>query len=235
MKTGIQLQEVGKKLHMAWMAVLICTSVTIAQDDSKYMEIRRPVYFGYELALSRQQGILQSNIPQLQQLRVGDNGATLGVKLANSKGALRAHMGTYYSCASTPYSINLLEAGVTGNIYLLRLGNKEQVQYHSFEPYALVSVMYQRAQFFGTYLHGDNNNRSVCNEPKLGSLGWVNAGTGLGVEYQLENNKLEFIHLFAEAKYGVPFMSRSSNTDFAQTTMKTPLTFALGICFGKFR
>jgi hypothetical protein len=195
------------------------------QEPSKY-----PVYRGFEIALGFPTYTLQSNIPQLDHLQATFIGSTLGGVLANQVGKVKANIGVYYSGSSVPYTIDMLQGGISGNLYLLRLN---QVKFHLVEPYATVGLSHQQAKFYGTYLHQDGyTNSSVSTEPLLGRTGWTQLSMGTGAEFQLENDNDRFIHLFTELCYGVPFQFDRSAGEFAKTRNNNPWWIAVGINFG---
>jgi hypothetical protein len=55
---------------------------------------------------------------------------------------------------------------------------------------------------------------------------------GTGFEFQLKNDKHQFIHLFAEACYGMPFQFDRSPGAFANTRNQNPWWITVGINFG---
>lgn len=219
----------------ATATVLIQSSMVYAQyDTTAFPRIEKPIYFGYEIGVGAEFQNLTSDIPQLQHLALHMEGATVGIKLANTRGAIRAMGGLFYSGGNVPRTIDMLKGGVSGNLYLLRL---KEVVYRTFEPYALVSLTYQQTKFYGTYLHDDNRkkNNSMSEEPELGKVHSATTSLGAGVEFQLENDRYQFIHFFAEGKYSTPIFTKGSNNDFSQTQINTPFTLSIGMSFGKFK
>mgnify|MGYP001592233335 CR=1 FL=1 len=232
MKATAKFQKKSMQMILSIMFMVLCCAIAVAKPGPRAYH-GQPTYFGYEIGLVSQHYVLESNIQQLQQLHVSNDGVKLGIKWANTRAAFRSHVAAYYAGSSMPYSINMLEGGMSGNLYLLRM--QQKVVSHKFEPYALLSVSYQGAQFFGSYLEHDQTSKSTSRETRIGQVSWVNAGIGAGVELQLESETHQFLHFFAEAKYGVPFMFNGSNSDLSQTTSKSPYTITLGASFGKFK
>lgn len=193
---------------------------------------RKPVYFGYELAYSIRSFQLNSDIERIDGLQVIQEGVTLGVKWSTTRTFIRGFAGLYYSSDAVPYSIDLIEAGFTGSYFLLR---NKRAKFHTFEPYALVTMRYQQARFFGNYLNAEGGNMSTSEEKKLGCVGWISPALGAGVEFQLENEHRNFIHFFLEGKAGMPLKYFSSCNDFSKTTVESPYSFTLGVSFGKFK
>jgi len=208
-----------------------------AWDDSiKGLKLKKqPLYMGAELSMAVPQYILKSRVAALDGLRVNYLGTNIGGVIGNPIGKLKANVGMYYSEPSVPYTMEMLQGGISGNIYLLRL---KKIQYHSFEPYTTVGFSRQQTKFYGNYLpSADNsttgqNNYSVTDQPLLGKTGFTQMNVGAGIEYQLENCNNLFVHLFAEINYGVLISSNASRTAFSGTRLSTPTTVSLGISFG---
>lgn len=189
-------------------------------------------YFGYEISVGAQYQTFTSQLQQIHNLPVTELGARAGVRIANTIGALRAFAGLHYADANVPYTIDMLEGGLSSQVYLLRLNKRA---YHTLEPYAGAGIIYQQAQFYGTYLSTEHTNKSVSEEPYLGHVSWLQAHAALGIEYQLESESQHFLHFFLEARAGTPFLFHASNRAFAGTEAETPIGFQFGVSFGKFR
>jgi hypothetical protein len=218
-----QLDELISKKVKAW-------------DDSvrKLKPKNRPLYLGCELSLACPQYILKSRIPALDGLHTQYLGTNLGGVASSAAGKLKATVGMYYSEPSVPYTMDMVQGAVSGSLYLLRL---KKIKYHSVEPYATVGLTRQLTKFYGDYLPAENGaapqtNYSLTEQPLVGKTGFTQMNLGVGVEYQLESCSNVFIHLFAEAGYGVLISSGSSNRSFSGTTLSNPATISLGLNFG---
>lgn len=191
------------------------------------------VYLGYEGSFGYTVHALNSNIPQLNKLRVAYIGGTAGGVMANQRGKLKANIGLYYSDDSTPYTFDLFTGSLSANLYLLRLG---RIKYHTLEPYVKGGASLQQIKFFGTYLNtGAQQNFSTSEEELLGKTVTTQFTVGVGAEYQLESDYGDFIHLFAEVVYGIPGVVRSTREVLDQTYVINPVTICVGISFGKIR
>jgi hypothetical protein len=187
-------------------------------------------YYGYGLSMGVPQYELNSNIPQLNGLKVNLLGFNLGGMIANKYGKLKANAGSFYSGSSMPYEIDMMQVSVSGNIYLLRLN---EVKVHLFEPYATLEISQQVSKFYGDYLSKDpSSSSSSTSQPLLGKVNSARLNVGGGVELQLENDNQKFIHLFAEVVYGTPISSSASNNAFSQTKAMNSVTFNFGVNFG---
>jgi hypothetical protein len=206
------------------------------EDSVKNLKPHKaPVYLGGELSLAFPQSDLKSKISQLNGLRMSYIGTNLGGVLANDIGKLKANVGMYYSEPSVPYTMSMLQGGLSASVYPLRLNGKK---YHTFEPYVLAGISYQQTKYFGTYLLNDNTtsttpyNYSTTEQPLLGKTGFTQMNVAAGVEYQLQDFQNLFIHLFAEVGYGTGLHSTASNKVFSGTTTTNPMWVSVGINFG---
>jgi hypothetical protein len=201
-------------------------------EDSVLRLLPAPkLYKGLELSMGFPNYLLKSNIAQLNGLHVNYIGTNVGTVLANPFGKVKANIGAYWSEPSVPYTMNMLQGGISGSIYLLRL---KKVKYHSFEPYVVAGLVFQQTKYYGTYLLNAENasNYSAGNQPVVGKTGYSQLNAGLGVEYQLVNDDNQFIHVFTELSYGMPLFWSASNQSLSGTRASNPATISMGINFG---
>lgn len=98
--------------------------------------------------------------------------------------------------------------------------------------YVSSGVSMDKIKFYGHYLKEDEQvNYSDVREPYLGKLSQLNASVGIGFEYRLPN--VDFVHLFAEGRYGIPIQTASSTKAFANTTIKNFTSISVGVSFGR--
>ncbi len=193
----------------------------------------KPLYLGYELALGRPGYTLKSDLTELNHLRVNNLGVIVGGVVANKYGKLKGNAGLYYSDASLPYSFDLFTAGVSAHVYLLRIGG---AKYHTVEPYFIGGIFQHHIKFYGNYLDQNGiHNYSTSEEQFLGKEVTTQFNVGLGAEYQFENDYGDFIHLFTEVAYGVPFATRCTREIFSHTHIINPVSISIGISFGKIK
>jgi hypothetical protein len=186
-------------------------------------------YSGYSISVAFPQYQINSRISQLDGLAVSFSGGNVGGVFANQRGKIKANVGLYYSNANVPYTIDLLAASVTTNLYLLRLKN---TRYHAIEPYAVLGVNQQVNKFFGTYLDGGARNMSTGDEPLLGKIYDTQIVFGGGLEYQLENDLHRFIHFFTELTYCGSVNTIAINESFSGTHAVNPRLITMGVHFG---
>lgn len=202
------------------------------QEPKQAPRLLKPVYFGYEVSFAMQQHSLRSSVQKLNNLAVSELGVRVGAKLSSARAGLKGYGGIYYSGGDVPYSIDMLDAGIVGSLYFLRL---RKIAYHSLEPYAVAGMAYQGARFYGSYLNDVMTNNSVGEGPFLGNVSWLQAMGGIGVEYQFESANLNFMHFFAEVRFGVPFLFHASIDEFSETQTSNATSLSFGVSFGKFK
>ena len=207
-----------------------------AWDDSirRTKPKRTSTFLGAEISLAFPQHTLKSKIAALDGLRVNYIGTNLGGVVGNSIGKLKANVGLYYSEPSVPYTMEMLQAAISGTFYVLRIN---QVKDHSFEPYVSIGLARQQTKYYGNYLPSDNGitppvNYSVTEQPLLGKTGFTQLNSAIGVEYQIQSCNTTFVHLFTEMGYGFLISSNASNQPFSGTRLSNSTTFSLGINFG---
>lgn len=201
--------------------------------DSASEKTGTPLYLGYELALGRPIYTLKSDLSELNHLRVSNLGVIVGGVVANKFGKLKGNAGLYYSDASLPYSFDLFTMGLSANVYLLRF---RDARYRPLQPYFAGGISQQHVKFYGNYLEQNgSHNYSTSEEPFLGRGATTQFNVGLGAEYQLENDRHDFIHLFAELTYGVPVAKRCTRDVFDGTHIINPFSINIGISFGKIK
>lgn len=210
--------------------IVIIGSLTVARAQYGGYNLKSRLYIGAELAGSGRGFNISSNIPQINNLKASFFGGTAGLVLGNCYGKLKANVGSFNSDPSVPYSIDLVQGSASGNLYVLRVAN---LKAHALEPYVSVGLSSQQAKFYGSYVPDQpvtiSSNTSL---PMIGQVTTNRAMLAAGVEYQLESDTNCFIHLFAEAGYGLPLSSSSSNATFNQTTTSASHWISVGVSFG---
>ncbi len=199
----------------------------------KSIKTDKPLYLGYELALGKPIYTLNSDLAELNRLRVNNLGVTAGGVVANKFGKLKGKAGLFYSDASLPYTFDLFIGELSANAYLLRFGD---AKYHNVEPYFIGSISQQHVKFYGNYLdQTGTRNYSTSEERFLARGVTTQLNVGLGAEYQLENDQGDFIHLFGEVAFGIPVATRCTREVFDRTHIINPFTISVGISFGKIK
>ncbi|HTH58488.1 MAG TPA: hypothetical protein VL728_20720 [Cyclobacteriaceae bacterium] len=218
-----------KAATLALLFLLIAFGFKAKAQFRKYQKHSKS--YGIELSMTSPHFVLHSNIAQLNGLRTSCTGFNVGGVVTNGFSKLKVTAGMSTSNGNVPYSVDLIRGGASWNVYLLRIGGKKKV--HALEPYLTVGASLMRMKYYGTYLDPNtaSNNYSSDNLPYLGKSDYVSVGIGAGVEYQLENENLKFIHLFVQTGYGVMSKSLSSDKAFSQTISSGKFSYSMGINF----
>lgn len=218
-----------KTLKAAALAFLFLLIALGFKAKAQYRRHQSKSY-GIEASVTSPHFVLHSNIAQLDGLRTSCIGFNVGGVVTNGFSKIKITAGMSTSNGNVPYAIDLIRGGASWNVYLLRIGGKKKV--HALEPYLTVAASLMRMKYYGTYLDPNTvNNYSTDNLPYLGKSDFISAGMGLGVEYQLENENLKFIHLFVQASCGLVSKSLSSDKPFAQTINSGKLSYSAGVNF----
>jgi len=165
---------------------------------------------------------------------VVEEGGSLGLIFGNDylRGKVRA-AGFYYSSAKTARTVDLFESEGLINFYPLQYFRKGKA---ALDIYLVGGVTMDNIKFYGHYLVDDKAvvNYSVTSEPYLVKLTQISATGGIGLEYHLPM-EFDFVHLFAEAKYGKPFQASTNNESFKNTTISYLSSLSVGVSFGIIR
>lgn len=194
------------------------------------------MYKGFTAAFGTRAFTFNSDIPELHNLSVLEEGGNAGVVIGNH--AIRARIniaGFYYAAARTPRTINLFETEVLANFYPMRaLSTYSGI----VDVYTVTGVSYDHMRFFGYYVdqpEGQKINYSAPNEPYLGRIGTTTVTAGIGLEWAVMERNNSFVHIFSEARYGFPVMTSVSKETFENTTIQKYWAVNLGVSFGLFR
>ena len=201
-----------------------------AIENEKLARPKNPVYIGYEIATGVPALNFKSDISKLQTLHVPFAGGKIGGIISNSRGKLKGYAGLYYSDCSVPVDFDLLEGGMSANIYVLRL---KEIKYHTVEPYLIADLSYSVIKYYGNYLpHQDEADVIRTDNAFLGKTSSTQARIGGGFEYQLESIRNKFIHLFVEGGAGMSLSTTASNHSFANTKPVNQMWVSAGVNFG---
>ena len=211
------------------------TRIISWEDSLSRLKSRtRPVYVGLEVSMGAPRYRINSNIEDLHNLSVNYFGGMVGGVLANPIGKIKSGIGIYYSGDNVPYTFDLLAANLSVNLYLLRI---KEVKYHTLEPYIFAGVSQMKNKLYGYYLSDPSAkiNRSSSEEPYYGSVMSTHLLIGTGVEYQLECDTRNFIHLYAEISYGNNVRTSVTRDALSDSAIPNSLWITLGVSFGKFK
>lgn len=214
---------------------LLRTKIASWEDSLNRLKPRtRPVYLGFDVSMGAPQYRINSNIDILNKLSVNYFGGMVGGVLANPIGKIKGGIGMYYSGDNVPHTFDLVAANLSVNLYLLRI---KEVQYHTLEPYIFAGVSQMKNKLYGYYLSDPSAkiNYSSSEEPYYGSVMTTHMLIGTGVEYQLECDTRNFIHLYAEISYGTTARTSVTRDALSASTIPNSLWITVGMSFGKFK
>ena len=211
------------------------TRIISREDSLSRLKSRtRPVFVGLEASMGAPQYRINSNIEALNNLSVNYFGGMVGGVLANPIGKIKSGIGIYYSGDNVPHTFDLLAANLSVNLYLLRI---KEIKYHTLEPYIFVGISQMKNKFYGYYLADPlaKINYSSSEEPYAGSVLSTHLLIGTGIEYQLENDTGNFIHLYAEISYGNNARTSVTRDALSDSAIPNSLWITVGMSFGKYK
>lgn len=235
MITGTKIKKENIVIwFLLYIMLMLLTGKVFAQDSASSKVLTSGLtYSGFSLKMVSETFQIDSRVAAIHHASVSQLGGSVAMVRASEKSVFKSFVGLSYSAASSPFSIDVLEAGVSKSLYLLRMNH---TSFHTFEPYIIAELSGQRSSFFGNFLDSDKpRNYSTSKEPLLGRVSFVKAGIGAGVEYQLASLDNKFLHFFAEVRYGASFFYHTTNPVFSQTRALNPVAFSLGVSFGNIK
>ncbi len=192
--------------------------------------LHKEVNKGFEISVASSSYRLMSNSHHLNNLPVVSTGFNVGAMWSNQITKARVYSGLYYTNTGVPRDIDLLNFGVASNVYGLQLFNK-RVRF--VEPYLSTGFELGVSSFFGNYMSSDKViNYSITKEPLIGKTYSTKINLGAGVELHYENDQRQFLHFFAELRYGIPISTAANVVDLSGTVSKNLMGVLLGIQFG---
>lgn len=189
-----------------------------------------PVYKGFVASFGVHTSNLSSDIADIHATTLQQAGGQVGLIYGNRIAKATVGLIGYYSSAgSTEGTTDLYTSNASVNFYPVAwiLGRTPAV-----EPYFTGGLNYDRYKFYGFYINREpgQTNYSQAEAPYLGKVTQVNATFGAGIEVRLKDD-YDFIHLFAEARYGRQ-LSGKSDEAFSATTISDQTQLTVGITFG---
>ena len=190
-------------------------------------------YKGFVASFGIHSSSLSSDIAKIHATELQQAGGQVGFIYGNRIAkATVGLIGYYSSTGSTKGTTDLYTSDASVNFYPVSwiLGRTPFL-----EPYLTGGVDYHRQKFYGYYINREpgQTNYSQAEAPYLGKVRQVNATFGAGIEVRLKDD-YDFIHLFAEARYGRK-LSGKSDEAFAATTISDQTQVTVGITFGAAR
>lgn len=204
----------------------VCAALTsIAQEQF----VKRYRYAGFEANFGSKATRLTSNIPQIHEMNVIQEGGSVGLVFGNVWLKTRLQVaGFYYSNSKVPQTVNLIESGLFVNIYPINLITQE---FCALNPYVSFGGDYSSMKFFGYYAQDNaQQNYSSSNAPYVGRMLQSRGGIATGLEWRLNRNS-DFIHIFGEFRYSFNVAS-DADAPLEHTKSGNATTVNLGVSFG---
>ena len=188
---------------------------------------------GIEVSFGARNFMLKSDVPELNNLDVSEEGGSAAFIFGNTYSRIVARLaGLYYSNSATKRTIDLVEMEINSNVYLLRA---MQLPAKKADAYFLAGLSHQSMKFYGHYI--DKTERaekegSPGREPFLGTINTTNLNLGFGMEYRIQAER-DFVHFFAEAKTNFQLGASANINSFENTSIENPYALNVGVRFGR--
>ena len=195
---------------------------------------RNELYKGFVVNFGTQASQLSSNIADINQADLRQSGGQVGLIYGNHIAKAKLGLlGYYTSAGNTAGTTDLYKSNAAVNFYPLAWILKRSAV---VEPYFTGGLDYDQFKFYGFYVNREPGepNYSQAEAPYLGKIKQVNATFGAGIEIKFKD-AYDFIHMFAEARYGHNLSSQSDEALFAATTIRDQTQVIIGITFGAYR
>lgn len=225
-------RQKGMMLIILFIVFGLQSSLVQAQS---YRHTGKVTFRGFEGSFGARTFSISSNIDEINNLSVLQEGGQLGFIFGNETFRTKIGVaGFYFSANSVSRTVDLFESDVAIHFYPLSLSKTTQSR---VQPYVSAGGVYDKVKFFGYYLQEDGGrvNYSNSKEPFLGSIHQFRASVGTGIEVNLIEKADDFVQLFAEAKYGFKVSSKTSYVDFDETSISNQLMINIGVRFGSIR
>lgn len=225
METRIQLRLIYLAILLSTIARPLCAQMRAGSGDG-FMN-------GLEGGFGIHSASIRSDIAELAGINwLAEGGKVLFVS-GNRTIVTKFGVGFYYSASHVPQTIDLFNGEVGINFYPLGLLSTSKLR---INPYLVGGAFYNQYKFGGTYLSGNSEprNLSTVDDTYMAKINQINAHLGAGLEYRLIHDK-EFLHLFAEASWAAPLLSKTSVAAFNQTSTTGNFQTHIGVRFGLIR
>ncbi len=220
-------------ITLLYIVLMLKSCVSDAQTlEEAYYKNPNPKFIGFSGKYGVRALSFKSDIPELNSLNLMQEGGAVSFLYGNDYTKIvLLGAGLYYPVCGSPHTINLVNVAATSNIYVLRSLTRKM---RTIEPYTVAGLGYDNYQFRGKYLSVADGPQKASSKGKQPLLGKISASTirfGAGIEFQLESH-LEFLHLFLEAQYSVPFLTNTNQIAFSNTNISSSLLVNVGFSIG---
>jgi hypothetical protein len=133
-------------LVLGLFALVLASHETIAQ---RYYQSQKKLFLGLEGGVGMRTFKLRSDIKEIDQLNVDEEGFNLGVLFGGNVIQSRARIGIYQSSETVYQKIDVFEVEGGLNFYPLQIKRNQKPNY--FRPYLVASLGRDKLSFFGSY------------------------------------------------------------------------------------
>lgn len=200
--------------------------------NSKAGAYRQPKIKGLDATFGFRLFTLDSDLPELENLNIVQEGGSAGLVFGNR--ILRTKVGIlgfFYSSPDVPRTINVFENEIAWNFFPLSVTKRTSI----VEPYLAGGFVYNAVKFKGHYASDvDRRINTSAPEPTIGTVHKIDLSLGTGLEIGLLNNYRQFVHFFAEAKYGIKLYQDATDARLSGTSVSNQLFCSAGLRFGSF-
>jgi hypothetical protein len=253
------LTPLSKNLLVVVFSIAGLIRTAHAQYKERYIPIG---YVGVEISGGTRLFNLSSDIAELNQLKVTEEGVNVSLFAGNEVAIGKLKYGFYQSGRLVREKVKMQEGELAINVFPLYIFD---VKSKLVKPYALVSFELNNLQFFGNYnlpkpvvMPGQSSDCNCLDHPELPECSGevipdepIDEGqtTDLKEERLLGNivvskfdvgagvmvhipRRNKFLNLFAEVKYGLPVGVKAKDQAFKNSKVSTFTIVNVGINFG---
>jgi hypothetical protein len=211
--------------YLAMTIVLLIHSLV---SGAQSLDKAKVFYRGFDVSFGVRATSIQSNISEINNLRLVTEGGSLGFIYGSEVLKSRINVGYFYSAASVPQTIDQVHISKVVNFYPITMLKKK---ISVVEPYLIGGVNYDLLKFAGSYLEGAKPTTSSVNDEYIGKTNQLNANMGGGIEFRIRDN-LSFLHLYTQVQQSFRLTSESKTAAFEGTRAGNQLILTAGVRFG---
>lgn len=200
----------------------------IFAQKKKFLRFAGDYHLGAEVSVGLRMFSINSNLPELKNTDIFQEGAAIGVNFGAKSVVIKARQSFYYAVPSSKYSIDELRSSLIANYFpLSRLGEHEDLRF-----YFLAGIEKSNTKFFGYYTEDSPlENQSVTKAPFLGKISGVHMSIGAGLEYKMVGND-HYVAIFGDVRYSRALSETSSSYLLSQTKLANEFIITLGVSLG---
>lgn len=192
------------------------------------MKFAGDYHLGAEASAGLRMFSINSNLPELRNVEVLQEGAAIAINFGAKAMVIKAHQAFYFTVASSKYSIDESRTSLIANIFPF----SGVVEHTDLRPYLTTGIEGTSAKFFGYYNEDSpRTNQSLTKAPFLGKITGVQMSIGAGLEYKIISID-HYVAIFGDARYSRPLNETASNVLLSQTSLSNVFNITLGVSLG---